>query len=750
MNELLQQLEAFSRFASLKVSPEQRPVIAGKIVGDVLRPYFYQMAQGDQGDRDPHQAHFQSVTDYCLHSYIQSPEPQLTLDFIKGLHRQLYSGAGSVPLTTDDGSEVFMEPGEFKTLPNAVSRLRPTTPLLFTTAPEQVAHEMALLLEQLHDDQAPLFRRYFRFMLDLTSIHPFPDGNGRLALLLGDLFLLKRGMSPLYFARYKAENTQAFYELSERYSQSSQRDSSIFYPLAVAEYEQQIVLAQKNHAADKPTEWPHYQAVIKSTLSPKLSSKFKKEYQTNRLLVQSFEHHTATLAKFCTDHFLHHEFLTIQFIVDLHRMLYPPGFFIRSNRYGEPVDTKPGEWRRQEFLPDGPGYITASSTSDIAADFEALLNQYCAATRSMQNGRERSLAFYCDFIQIHPFADSNGTIAALLCNIECARHQLKPLNMLHLRAKDRALLFHVVDLYCTNRTGETLKQALRTIDDFHDKFHFVTAPALSEDLSQDASIARLFRQLGLLRSIYDDTPSAFQTYTRRSGSKRCVVEQVMTRLADHPLSEDIVVTDIGAGTGLVADGLLPALMQRKGGSLEYHFVEPSRASVDYFCVNHHDSDLGAVKFHIKSIEDFSLPGSDLILMAQVLQYIVNADDVLHRIISALKPGGQALIVVNHPDSDEWQMLKRLAPKGAAYEYLKGFLEKERIGYEEVLVESTVQISAADRDAPEGDDLLTFYCNTPASALPDATKEAFWSEVANSAKDGAVSKKEAFFWIRRPE
>lgn len=54
---------------------------------------------------------------YCLREYIDHPEPHLTLDFIKGLHRQFYSNAPSVLVKAVDGSMTTMVPGEFKAVP---------------------------------------------------------------------------------------------------------------------------------------------------------------------------------------------------------------------------------------------------------------------------------------------------------------------------------------------------------------------------------------------------------------------------------------------------------------------------------------------------------------------------------------------------------------------------------------------------------------------------------------------------------
>lgn len=274
MNEHLQHLEALSRHTSTKVSSEQRPAIVGNIVHHVMHPYFLQKSpEAQEKFKAQYLAHLQAIAGYCLREYVECPEPHLAIAFIKGLHCQLFLGLARVPVKTPDGSEALMAPGEFKTSPTGISRRGKPNEFLATTSPEHVARDMEMLLELLHDERAPLFQRYFRFMLDLTEIHPFPDGNGKLAALLGDLYLLKQGIHPPFFAKYKWENEEEFYELAERYSHNPQRDISIFYPVAVRAYERLVPATQRFRSSGKHVGWWQFQHVIKTALFPRLLTK---------------------------------------------------------------------------------------------------------------------------------------------------------------------------------------------------------------------------------------------------------------------------------------------------------------------------------------------------------------------------------------------------------------------------------------------------------------------------------------------
>jgi len=87
MNEHLQQLEALCRHPSLKVSPEQRPAVVGNILHHLMHPYFLKRTpeMQEKFDDRQYQVFMQTLAEYCLREYMESPEPRLTIEFIKGL-----------------------------------------------------------------------------------------------------------------------------------------------------------------------------------------------------------------------------------------------------------------------------------------------------------------------------------------------------------------------------------------------------------------------------------------------------------------------------------------------------------------------------------------------------------------------------------------------------------------------------------------------------------------------------------------
>ena len=105
----------------------------------------------------------------CIDLVIEHATDELSIDFIKELHRMLKTG-------TSDSRKDWFAVGDFKRLPNEVGGEE-------TCPPEQVAERME---EMLSDYQSS--KRQFEDILNLhvrfERIHPFQDGNGRVGRLI--------------------------------------------------------------------------------------------------------------------------------------------------------------------------------------------------------------------------------------------------------------------------------------------------------------------------------------------------------------------------------------------------------------------------------------------------------------------------------------------------------------------------------------------------------------------------------------
>ncbi len=120
----------------------------------------------------------------------------LTHSFIRGLHKILLREPYKVPALTPDGVRTTrrIAIGEYKSMPNSVETQ--TGEILYYCPPEQVQSAMTDLLDWYrypeNQDEHPIIiaaTMHYRFV----KIHPFDDGNGRMARLLMNMILIKHG-----------------------------------------------------------------------------------------------------------------------------------------------------------------------------------------------------------------------------------------------------------------------------------------------------------------------------------------------------------------------------------------------------------------------------------------------------------------------------------------------------------------------------------------------------------------------------
>ncbi len=133
-----------------------------------------------------------------LFSYIKGDEP-LTEHFIRGLQAQFTAHQDYTEAITESGEiiQVTLRKGEYKTLPN--NPRRPDGEIHTYCPPALTKEEMENLVRmyrEAEDSYSPEVKSawlHHRF----TQIHPFQDGNGRVARALASLVFLREGLFPL-------------------------------------------------------------------------------------------------------------------------------------------------------------------------------------------------------------------------------------------------------------------------------------------------------------------------------------------------------------------------------------------------------------------------------------------------------------------------------------------------------------------------------------------------------------------------
>ena len=133
-----------------------------------------------------------------LFSYVKGEQP-LAEHFIRGLQAQFTSHQDSTEALTTGGDviRVPLEKGTYKTLPNNPRRSDGEIHEYYP--PEFTQEEMQCLIRWYHENEGRLPVEVEAAWLHhrFTRIHPFQDGNGRIARTLASLVFLKVGLFPL-------------------------------------------------------------------------------------------------------------------------------------------------------------------------------------------------------------------------------------------------------------------------------------------------------------------------------------------------------------------------------------------------------------------------------------------------------------------------------------------------------------------------------------------------------------------------
>lgn len=123
---------------------------------------------------------------------------QLTQVAIREMHARLLVEPYWSLAETPDGQPTRKQivPGRYKEQPNHV--LTPTGEMHFYALPEEVQPKMTDLMDWFAEQEGQLHpvELAARFHYDFVVIHPFDDGNGRMARILMNLVLLRAGYPP--------------------------------------------------------------------------------------------------------------------------------------------------------------------------------------------------------------------------------------------------------------------------------------------------------------------------------------------------------------------------------------------------------------------------------------------------------------------------------------------------------------------------------------------------------------------------
>ena len=240
-------------------------------------------------------------------------ETPLTESFFRGLHTMILRERYQVEAQTSDGmpTKKWVEVGQYKVLPNHV--LTVTGETFRFADPLDVPEKMRVLIQDINElhgcSDAEALIAATRIHYDFVLIHPFDDGNGRMARLLTNLVLIKFGFPPAIVRTEDKEN----YFSALRQADGGQLDMFVEYIASCVSASLKTMLAgARGESMEEPDEQDRQikmlaklleakkgllevtrtldtlRAVFANSLSP-LASKLDEKSRSLRSLYRSYE-----------------------------------------------------------------------------------------------------------------------------------------------------------------------------------------------------------------------------------------------------------------------------------------------------------------------------------------------------------------------------------------------------------------------------------------------------------------------------
>ena len=200
--------------------------------------------------------------------------------FIRNLHRVLLKEPYETEAMTPDGKRVRrrISLGDYKSTPNNV--VTSTGETYFFTPPEQVKQAMSDLIDwyraKEREGEHPIIMAatfHYRFV----RIHPFDDGNGRMARLLMNMILIKHGFT---VAMIRQDNREEYLDSLEQADKTEDLTEFISYVASCCEYALNLYLkAARGEAIDDVDDIDKEIALFKQSLMSGTDREFPaKEY----------------------------------------------------------------------------------------------------------------------------------------------------------------------------------------------------------------------------------------------------------------------------------------------------------------------------------------------------------------------------------------------------------------------------------------------------------------------------------------
>lgn len=166
-----------------------------------------------------------------------------------------------------------------------------------------------------------------------------------------------------------------------------------------------------------------------------------------------FERHMAELTDYCLSGYGGAGSLSVSFIRELHKRLFPAGYTHRHELNGKLFAVVPGEYRDGKGCTNSllqPGAVVVFvAPGEVHAAMDAAverLNTALPIASTPKAKRDAVLWFIFDVSVIHPFGDANGRVMCMLCDLLLIKEGLLPFHIDAIKDQDREGIYKAAEL----------------------------------------------------------------------------------------------------------------------------------------------------------------------------------------------------------------------------------------------------------------------------------------------------------------
>ncbi|MDD4151581.1 MAG: hypothetical protein PHR68_03125 [Candidatus Gracilibacteria bacterium] len=247
-----------------------------------------------------------------------------------------------------------------------------------------------------------------------------------------------------------------------------------------------------------------------------------------------------------------------------------------------------------------------------------------------------------------------------------------------------------------------------------------------------------------ISNLYNSNKSIFLNLVNNTNQKEITSNTIINIIKKIYFEQKLIITDIGAGNGVIANNILEYLGKNKITYI-YNFIEPSIDLLNDFKNQKLFNNVFFINNYIQNIE---IQNSDIFILSFVSQTISNKELIIDKIYKKLNKGGYIIFVNKSPKSIEFQLRESLgfSVRDINIE-IKQIIEKLKFNYYSETKESLLYgVDKIIDMTPEGKNLLSMMLFKNFDLLNNSEKTIVLDIIKNNTKDGNIIRQDEYIFL----